>query len=134
VTGQVATRLWGNQHAYRNLWPEFLEIPWVIPIPAEVAAPLGWNRLTPGSFEATATQPVQITQAAAITGDTIRVSTRRSFPSTEETRSNALSKAASVAATAEALITPPPDAVVPEVPAQLRAPALRTSRAGADRQ
>ena len=45
VTGQVATRLWGPHHPYRDLWPEHLEAPLDLAIPAEVAAPLGWNRL-----------------------------------------------------------------------------------------
>lgn len=45
VTGQVASRLWGPRHPYRDLWPAHLEAPLELSIPAEVAAPLGWNRL-----------------------------------------------------------------------------------------
>jgi len=45
VTGQVATRWWGTQHPYRALWPEKLEAPLEVIIPAEVAAAFGWNRL-----------------------------------------------------------------------------------------
>ena len=45
VTGQVAHRLWGSDHPYKNIWPEQLEAPIEIPIPAEVAALFGWNRL-----------------------------------------------------------------------------------------
>ena len=45
VTGQVAQRLWGSDHPYKNIWPDQLEAPIEIPIPAEVAALFGWNRL-----------------------------------------------------------------------------------------
>jgi len=52
ITGQVATRLWGKDHPYRTLWPEVIEItntnltsPQNIPVPAQVAARLGWNQL-----------------------------------------------------------------------------------------
>ena len=48
ITGQVATRLWGNQHIYRTLWPENLSITHEQPIPASVAASLGWNKLPEG--------------------------------------------------------------------------------------
>ena len=52
ITGQVPRRLWGEDHPYRSLWLEKLEIypgmansPQNIPIPARVAAAYGWNRL-----------------------------------------------------------------------------------------
>lgn len=45
VSGQVVTRLWGESHPYRSLWPETMEAPLEIPIPADVAAYLGWNSL-----------------------------------------------------------------------------------------
>jgi len=52
VAGQVAARLWEPNHPYRALWPEKLEIgsdvasrPQDIPVPAAVAASLGWNQL-----------------------------------------------------------------------------------------
>ena len=45
VSGQVPTRLWGERHPYHDLWPECLEAPLEIPIPADVAAHLGWNCL-----------------------------------------------------------------------------------------
>jgi hypothetical protein len=45
VTGQVAQRVWGFDYPYRNLWPENLEAPIDIPIPSDVAALFGWNRL-----------------------------------------------------------------------------------------
>lgn len=45
VTRQVADRVWGKQHPYIDIWPEKLEAPINLPIPAEVAAQFGWNRL-----------------------------------------------------------------------------------------
>ncbi len=45
ITGQVAIRLWGNNHIYRALWPESLSIIHDQPIPAAVAASLGWNQI-----------------------------------------------------------------------------------------
>ena len=53
ITGQVATRLWGRGHAYRALWPERLELVLDMPIPAPVAAALGWNQLPDGSSTTT---------------------------------------------------------------------------------
>ena len=48
LTGQVAIRLWGRGHPYRSLWPERLELALDMPIPAQVAAALGWNQLPAG--------------------------------------------------------------------------------------
>ena len=45
VTGQVAQRIWGSEHTYTDLWPDRLEAPIDIPIPGDVAALFGWNRL-----------------------------------------------------------------------------------------
>jgi hypothetical protein len=45
ITGQVANRLWGANHLYLALWPEKLNIVHDQPIPAAVAASLGWNQL-----------------------------------------------------------------------------------------
>ena len=53
VTGQVATRIWGKQHPFIEIWPERLEAPVDIPIPAEVAAHFGWNRLPQKATEST---------------------------------------------------------------------------------
>ncbi len=54
ITGQVAKRMWGEGHQYTSMWPASLEIeddgtnsPHNIPIPAAVAATLGWNQLAP---------------------------------------------------------------------------------------
>lgn len=45
VTGQVARRLWSDGHRYQALWPKQLQHVIEIPIPAKVAAGLGWNHL-----------------------------------------------------------------------------------------
>ena len=45
VASQVANRLWGYEHPYKHLWPDKMEMALDIPIPADVTALLGWNRL-----------------------------------------------------------------------------------------
>ncbi len=45
VTGQIAHRIWEPGHIYADIWPDRLEAPIDIPIPAEVAALFGRNRL-----------------------------------------------------------------------------------------
>ncbi len=59
ITGQVASRLWGEDHPYRNLWPENLETTLNIGIPASVAAALGWNQLPQGE-EIITTNPAAV--------------------------------------------------------------------------
>ena len=49
VNGQVVMRMWGAGHPYRSLWPEQLELQLELPVPADVAAALGWNRLAAGA-------------------------------------------------------------------------------------
>lgn len=56
TTAQVAARLWGAHHHYRELWPASMEItpnhsaaPQQIAVPARLAAYLGWNQLNPPS-------------------------------------------------------------------------------------
>lgn len=49
AAGQVAVRLWGNNFAFRPLWPDPLEIAFDIQIPAEISARLGWNLLSAGN-------------------------------------------------------------------------------------
>lgn len=61
VSGQVSGRLWGPEHPYQDLWPDQMEAPLELLIPAGVAAALGWNRLEdvinrPGSGAAAAVQ------------------------------------------------------------------------------
>lgn len=48
VGGQVPTRLWGHDHPYHVMWPEWMEVDLPGQIPAAVAAVLGWNRLGNG--------------------------------------------------------------------------------------
>lgn len=49
--GIVAKRLWGVNHRYQSLWSNELSIIWDLPIPAEVAAQFGWNRLPAGELQ-----------------------------------------------------------------------------------
>ena len=72
ITGQVARRLWGETHPYRSLWPENIQIPGnsltspqAIPIPAAVAARLGWNQLPENASEVLNTAPVAATPAGS---------------------------------------------------------------------
>jgi hypothetical protein len=51
VTGQTAVRLWGEEHPYRSLWPEKLELALDMPIPAVILAALGWNHLPQGDLQ-----------------------------------------------------------------------------------
>jgi len=48
--GQVITRMLGNDHPFKDMWPEYLQAHFDLPIPASVSAYLGWNQLNPGSF------------------------------------------------------------------------------------
>jgi len=50
TTGQVITRLLGNNHRFKPLWPENLKIYMDTPIPASVAFEMGWNRLGDGTI------------------------------------------------------------------------------------
>ncbi len=74
ITGQVASRLWGEDHPYRNLWPEELETNLNIGIPANVAAALGWNQLPDGA-DAPVTDPdhipLEVIPAAKVVTSTI---------------------------------------------------------------
>ena len=54
ITGQVGNRLWGANHLYQVLWPDKPNIVHDQPIPAAVAASLGWNQLP---SNASCTQP-----------------------------------------------------------------------------
>ncbi len=50
VTGQVAKRLWGDNHPYKNLWLTRLETLMDIPIPIEIGQFLGLNKLPSGEY------------------------------------------------------------------------------------
>jgi hypothetical protein len=63
-TGQVARRLWGENHPYRSLWPDDMVIHFDQPVPAGVAGKLGWNRLGSGPV-AQVVEPPAAKQAPA---------------------------------------------------------------------
>lgn len=50
VSGQVARRLWGAGHRFTALWPTSLQHAISTPIPAKVAAGLGWNQIDTLTF------------------------------------------------------------------------------------
>lgn len=45
VAGQVVQRWLGDEHPFRQLWPDRLALKFDLPVPADVAARLGWNQL-----------------------------------------------------------------------------------------
>ncbi|HEB65925.1 MAG TPA: hypothetical protein ENJ02_10355 [Chloroflexi bacterium] len=49
IGGEVPRRLWGEEHPYRGLWAQEVALPLDVPLPAELAALLGWNRLPAGA-------------------------------------------------------------------------------------
>jgi len=50
-SGQIARRLWGDQHVFLPLWPDELSVRFDFQVPGEVASDMGWNRLPEGKFE-----------------------------------------------------------------------------------
>jgi len=58
AAGQVAERLWGENHPYRTIWPDALSIHFEVAIPADVAGRLGWNWMLPFSTTIPASIPV----------------------------------------------------------------------------
>jgi tetratricopeptide (TPR) repeat protein len=66
IAGQVPMRLWGDRHQYSSIWPESLEAnstspnsPQNIPIPAAVAANLGWNQIPSVTYDFDNSNPVE---------------------------------------------------------------------------
>lgn len=55
VSGQVINRLLGPNHSFKPLWPEDLKVYLDLPVPAAVAADLGWNVLSNADFVASET-------------------------------------------------------------------------------
>jgi hypothetical protein len=51
IGGQVARRMWGEDHPFKKLWPEQLSLNMSLMVPAVVMAILGWNRLQPGKAQ-----------------------------------------------------------------------------------
>jgi len=64
VSGQVVLRLLGPNHVYQPLWPEDLKVYLDLPVPANVAAELGWNILATGSSSAHSSTPTQVASDA----------------------------------------------------------------------
>ena len=62
VNGQVPTRMWGNNHPYKRIYPSRLEITVDFGIPAEVAGKLGLNQLASGEMSQEKDSPVQTAQ------------------------------------------------------------------------
>ncbi len=50
VSGQVINRLLGPNHSFKPLWPEDLKVYLDLPVPASIAADLGWNVLSNADF------------------------------------------------------------------------------------
>jgi hypothetical protein len=50
VAGQVPNRFWGQNHAFRSLWPNSLSTVLPFPIPADIARVMGWNQLPSGAY------------------------------------------------------------------------------------
>jgi hypothetical protein len=48
AAAEAAQRIWGLNFPYRPLWPAILEMPFDLPIPASVAATMGWNVIGAG--------------------------------------------------------------------------------------
>jgi tetratricopeptide (TPR) repeat protein len=67
ITGQVSSRIWQGENPYTDLWADQLEAPVNIPIPGEVAAQFGWNRLPLQATESTYLPKIQPQTAAEAT-------------------------------------------------------------------
>ncbi len=63
VSGQVARRLWGDGHRFAALWPRNLSHLVETPIPAAVAAALGWNHLGTGTVNTDVTNGKSVDSA-----------------------------------------------------------------------
>lgn len=72
AAAEVAIRIWGVNFPYRPLWPAILEMPFDLPIPATVAATMGWNTI--GSA-APASQPVADTMPQAGDAESVTIPT-----------------------------------------------------------
>ena len=53
ASGQVVNRLLGPNHNFKPLWPEDLKVFLDLPVPATIAAELGWNVLSKSEFVST---------------------------------------------------------------------------------
>jgi hypothetical protein len=74
VSGDIAARVLGIDHPYRNLWPDHLSVNLDVALPGSVVAALGWNRLPAGEPREqarAATIPVEALVAAAMETDNL---------------------------------------------------------------
>ena len=62
ASGQVAKRIWGENHPYQSIWPEELSLQFELPIPADVAARLGWTWMLPQNSSAIIVHPETVSQ------------------------------------------------------------------------
>ncbi|NLB71106.1 MAG: hypothetical protein GX797_03765 [Chloroflexi bacterium] len=67
ASGQVVNRLLGPNHNFKPLWPEDLKVYMDLPVPATIAAELGWNVLS--QTEAVAAAPPEIGSTGKDAGD-----------------------------------------------------------------
>lgn len=56
--GQVIQRIWGENHPYRSLYPDQMQIRFDISVPASIVAALGWNQLPFSTQSASSTETV----------------------------------------------------------------------------
>ena len=68
--GEVADRYWGGDHAYRPIWPPEPQVQQPAPIPLEVAASLGINRLQEGGHSYPDEQPPQQLASVGVSTET----------------------------------------------------------------
>ena len=67
---QVVTRLWGEKHSFKPLYPSIMQIEFDLPIPVEVSGKLGLNQLGAGDGKAPPVTPTvsTITEVTSFNG------------------------------------------------------------------
>ncbi len=71
TVAQVATRLWGRNHRYQNLWPENLQLALESPIPVSIITALGCNSLPAG--DCSSYENLSSTQDNALMDDQVNI-------------------------------------------------------------
>ncbi|MEA4910238.1 MAG: hypothetical protein GYA17_11190 [Chloroflexi bacterium] len=112
--GQVPARIWGSDHRYRTLWPDSFEINLDLPVPADVAALLGWNTLPAGQALGSAAHhpvidPVEHVPAAARPEEPQRIEPPAPAPRSE-TKSDSVRRRRAAAVATAATSGPGPEA------------------------
>jgi hypothetical protein len=64
IMGQVPNRVWGEDHPYKNLWPQNPQASVSLPIPALVSGALGWNQLPVGNGDSAKKKNTQFQNAS----------------------------------------------------------------------